>query len=112
MGAERARVVDEDVEPPETVDDLVHGAPDLLGPPDIRLDDHRAAPERPTAPGCLLGAGQIRVAEHRHVDARLGERDRLGAADPGGAARHERDPSGVSCPWRLAHPGGWPPIAT
>ena len=97
MGAEGTRVVDEDVEAPEPVDDLVHGAPDLLGPPDVRPDDHRAAPERPTAPGRLLGAGQIRVAEHRHVGARLGERDRLGAADPGGASRHERHPR------RLAH---------
>jgi hypothetical protein len=106
------RVVDENVEPPEAVEDLVHGAPDLFGAPDVRLHHHRPAPERAAAAGRLLGARQVRVAEHGHVGARLGEPDRLGTSDPGRPAGHERNPSGVSHVWRCAHPRGWPPIST
>jgi hypothetical protein len=88
--ADGARVVDEDVDAAEVVDDGLHRGIQLAGRRrgEVELLGERGSPERLKPRD---GLARLRAVEQRHLGARLGQREGRGLAEPARGAGDERD---------------------
>ena len=86
-------VVDEDVEAPVLLDDLVDGAPAVLRRADVALVERGGQPVLGQRVDERLGGLLIAAVAGRDVGALLGQAAADGRADPARAAGDERDAS-------------------
>jgi hypothetical protein len=90
MSVRTAGIVDENLEAPEFLHNLLHHGLRLLGLAHIRHDGESAAPD--VANGCGRSFERLgSAARNSHIGTALGQEQGRRATDAGAAARDDRD---------------------